>query len=237
MELQQTNMDSNRMAVMIVLGGVIAAVGVLLMGSLEKNRAGSQIAGLDTNGIDPSASAGNVRPVGEDDHVFGNKDAEVVIVEYSDFECPFCQRLHPTLTRIVEESEGEVAWVYRHFPITSIHSRALDASLASECIAEQAGNEAFWEFTRLLLADTQNLNEDFYLDEAKQFGILSKDFQACLDSRRHQGRVKADQENALAAGGSGTPFTVVINKKGEALSFAGALPYESVKQIVDAMGS
>jgi len=91
-------------------------------------------------------------PVLETDHVAGNPDAPITIIEYSDFQCPFCSRAHPTVARVVEESDGEINWVYRHFPLTNIHPAAYPASVASECVAELAGNDAFWVFTDTLFA-------------------------------------------------------------------------------------
>ena len=79
------------------------------------------------------------------DHYRGAKDAKIVLVEYSDFECPFCQRFHPTMTQILQDYPTDVAWVYRHYPL-SFHPSAQKAAEASECVAKLEGVEAFWEF-------------------------------------------------------------------------------------------
>lgn len=88
----------------------------------------------------------NLDPVSPDDHYFGSKDAEVVIVEYSDLECPYCAKFHDTLHQLVTDYNGKVAWVYRHLPLTQIHATAEDKALASECVAELGGNDAFWKY-------------------------------------------------------------------------------------------
>jgi len=94
---------------------------------------------------------GEVTPVEEGEHILGNPaNAQVTIIEYSDFECPFCARFHPTLKRIVSESNGNVAWVYRQFPLTQIHQNALERAIASECVAKIKGNDAFWKYADLL---------------------------------------------------------------------------------------
>ena len=172
--------------------------------------------------------------ISSDDRIRGNKDAPIVVVEYSDFECPFCSQLHPTLARVVEESEGEVAWVYRHLPLTAIHSRAQVAAVASECVAELGGNDAFWSYSDALFGNYRGLTSDFLQTSAVAIGIDSGTFDACLTSGKHDARVQADLQNANASGGTGTPFSIVINGKGEPFPFAGALPYEQIKAIVGA---
>ena len=106
--------------------------------------------GVDTStGVTPSSTI--PIPISGDDHIFGNKNADVIIVEYSDFECPFCQQFHPTLKQIVADYDGQVAWAYRHLPLESLgHVNAKPAAEASECVAELGGNDAFWQYTNLL---------------------------------------------------------------------------------------
>jgi protein-disulfide isomerase len=86
-----------------------------------------------------------IPPVSEADHMMGNSSAQVYLIEYSDLQCPYCQKFHPTATQIKEEYD-QLAWVYRHFPLDSIHPKARPAALASECVTELGGNEAFWKF-------------------------------------------------------------------------------------------
>jgi protein-disulfide isomerase len=88
-----------------------------------------------------------IRAVSAEDHVIGDLNtAELVIVEYSDLECPFCQRFHDTMHQVVKDTEGRVAWVYRHYPIPQLHPKAFQAAEASECAWEQEGNEGFWKY-------------------------------------------------------------------------------------------
>jgi predicted DsbA family dithiol-disulfide isomerase len=86
-------------------------------------------------------------PVTSDDHIFGNKDAEVTIVEYTDMECPFCARVHPTMKKLVEDYDGKVNWVVRHYPLDAIHENARLKAEAAECAWEQGGDEAFFKYT------------------------------------------------------------------------------------------
>jgi predicted DsbA family dithiol-disulfide isomerase len=93
------------------------------------------------------AYTGEIVTYEEGDHIIGNPNAPIVIVEYSDFQCPYCKIFHQTMKRIVAESDGSVAWVYRHWPI---QSSSFEKAVASECVASIKGNEAFWAYTDLL---------------------------------------------------------------------------------------
>ena len=91
------------------------------------------------------AAATSVKAPGEDDHYKGSLSAKITLIEYSDFECPFCERFHPTAQQAVDEYNGQVNWVYRHFPL-AFHSTAQKKAEGSECAAEQGGDKAFWAF-------------------------------------------------------------------------------------------
>lgn len=85
-------------------------------------------------------------PVTASDHIRGDINADVIIVEYSDLECPFCARFHPIIKDILEQYGTKVAWVYRHFPLDGIHANARAKAEASECVASLGGNDAFWKY-------------------------------------------------------------------------------------------
>ncbi len=87
----------------------------------------------------------NLEPLSDGDHVRGNQNARFALIEYSDFECPFCQRFHPTASQLIADMDN-VKWVYRHFPLDSIHPQARELAKASECAAKEGGEEAFWKF-------------------------------------------------------------------------------------------
>ncbi|MEX2369159.1 MAG: thioredoxin domain-containing protein [Candidatus Paceibacterota bacterium] len=112
----------------------------------------------DADGPDTDERSADVaiNLVDEDDHIRGNIDAEVVLVEYSDFFCPFCGQFHDTMKQIIDTYEADqVAWVYRHFPIPQLqgHEQAPLYAQASECIADLGGNDAFWSFSDSVFAD------------------------------------------------------------------------------------
>jgi protein-disulfide isomerase len=101
-----------------------------------------------TQGIEKLSNdqAAKLPKLKDQDHVRGKKDAEVLLIEYSDFQCPYCQRFHPTTLQILKDYSNEVGYVYRHFPLDQLHPYARPAAEASECIKEIGGEDAFWKF-------------------------------------------------------------------------------------------
>lgn len=180
----------------------------------------------------------DMRAVDANDHVRGNPEAPVKLVEYSDLECPFCQRFHDTMNQIMEEygKNGRVAWVYRHFPLDALHSKARKEAEAAECAGDLGGNTAFWDYIDIIFATTP-ANNRFDLtklpDVAAQIGLDRAAFQTCLDSGKFAGRVADDLKDAQAAGGTGTPYSIVIAANGDRFPVNGAQPYEEVKRIID----
>lgn len=183
-----------------------------------------------------------VRAVDAKDHIQGRPDAAVRVIEYSDFECPFCKSFHPTMQQIFDEygKDGKLAWVYRHFPLDSIHSKARKEAQASECAAELGGNEAFWNFVNNLfeIAPSNNrLDLALLPDIAKGLGIDRAKFETCLGGDERGGKyaahIEADLQNAMAAGGNGTPYTVIIAANGKTFPVNGAMPYSALKEIIE----
>lgn len=201
------------------------------------NSGGSDQAADTRSALPSSPSARNIRPIDASDHIKGNPNAPIKIVEFSDLECPFCARFHPTMTRLIEEYDGQVAWVYRHFPLDSIHSKARKEAEASECAAELGGNTAFWAYVdRLFEVTPSNNNLDLNLlpEIAKYIGLSEADFQTCLDSGKYAEHIEADLQDAVTSGGRGTPYSVMVVNGGEQyVPINGALPYETVKLLVD----
>jgi protein-disulfide isomerase len=208
----------------IVLGGVIIALAVYFS---IPHRPGT-IAGSG----DPAL----VRPVGSGDHILGNPSAKVMIVEYSDFDCGFCSGFHETLRQIIanEGTKGEVAWVFREFPLVEIHPNALSLARAAECVAEVAGNDAFWKFADALFAN-QPVAPTRYSELAKVAGVLDIDtFTACYINAAADARINADRQNALDTGASGTPYSLILVAGAAPVVMDGAYPYDAVKQLIDA---
>ncbi len=181
-----------------------------------------------------------MRPVSKDDHILGNPNATLIIVEYSDLECPFCKVFHNTMKQIMDvyAKDGKVAWVYRHFPIDQLHSKARKEAEATECANELGGVEKFWEFTDTIYTTTNSNNS---LDPAElpkiaqKIGLDVKAFNACLSSGKYASKVEADYQDAVKAGGQGTPNSIIVAKDGTKTVIQGAQSFESVKGIIDAL--
>jgi protein-disulfide isomerase len=159
--------------------------------------------------------------------------AKVVIVEYSDFQCPYCSRLQPTLQRVIDEYGDKVSWVFRQFPLPSPPQGAPSA-LASECAAEQG---KFWEYADKLFANQASLAADYYPKLATELGLDATKFNSCISSNKYSDAVTAMATNGDAAGVSGTPSSFIYKgtdmKSGQAVS--GALPYETFKAAIDSL--
>ena len=184
----------------------------------------------------PQADASGMAPVTEKDWVKGNRDAKISVVEYSDTECPFCKRHHPTMQQLVAEYDGKVNWVYRHFPLTQLHPKAPKEAEATECAGELGGNTAFWKYIDRLFEITPANNglDPAELPKIAQYvGLDVKKFEACLNSGKYAQHVTDDENDAVAAGGRGTPYSVILGAQGQKVPIPGALPYASVKQLID----
>lgn len=225
-------------AAVIIAGGLIAAAIFLGTSSdraevkntatkpANEGQAAAPKAAAKPN--EPEKVASKIREVGKNDHIRGAKDAKVTVIEYSDLECPFCKRFHPTMQQIVDEYPDDVRWVYRHFPLSS-HPQAEKGAQATECAGEQG---KFWEMTDTIFDDGLQLSN--IENTAKKAGVSDiKQFSNCLDSGKFADKVASDLADAGAAGGRGTPYSVVIAPGGDQFPINGAQPYASVKQIVD----
>lgn len=188
-----------------------------------------------------SDTIGGIRPVNESDHIRGNIDAPIVIIEYSDLECPFCKQFHNSMKEIYNfyGQTGEIAWVFRHFPIDSLHKKARIEAHATECAAELGGNNAFWSMLDRIYSET-NSNDSLDLarlpDFAENIGLNREGFITCMDSNRHLDKIQADYNNAIESGGQGTPFPVVINQNtGTTIALPGAVPTSQIEETIDSV--
>jgi protein-disulfide isomerase len=217
--------------VAIILAGALIGVGFYL----SKRPTDVKVFSSDSNVV----KGINIRPVTEEDYILGNPNAPVVIVEYSDTECPYCKTFHNTMHRLINEygKDGKLAWVYRQFPIDSLHSKARKESEATECAGELGGSEQFWNFLDEIFNRTSSNNS---LDPAElpkiaeDIGLDVEKFNSCLSSGRLSQKVQSDWDDAITAGAGGTPYNILITRKGDRVAIEGARPYDMMKTIIDA---
>ncbi len=185
----------------------------------------------DTVNTNVAKAAGTVDPESLS-NLKGSGD--ITIIEYSDIECPFCKMFHTTMIEVMPEYEGKVAWAYKHLPLKSLHQNAEIEAIASECAAEQG---KFWEYLDTLYETTTSndgLAEEEMYNIATNLGLDRTKFDDCLESEKYLDRVTNDSKEAQSLGGTGTPFSVIIDSKGNVLdTVSGALPADSIKQVLD----
>lgn len=220
-----------------VVGLLWQKVSSLEGGKITQKAQPSDVAPPPTNGKLSEDQVKKIPEVTAEDHIKGSLEAKVFLIEYSDLECPFCARFHPTAQQAVDEYGGQVAWVYRHFPLDTLHPKARPAAEASECVAELGGEDAFWVFTDAIFADQTTALSDL-AGTASKAGAGGSGFQACFDGGKYKDHIEDDYQAGLVAGVTGTPGNFIVNDKGEAWIIPGAVPYDILKQAIDeALGS
>ncbi len=171
-----------------------------------------------------------VPPVVDEDWKRGADNPAVTVVEYSDIDCPYCQQFHPTLERLIAEYPDTVQWVYRHYPLDSLHPNARGKAEASECVGELGGQDAFWAFiNELYNGSTQSLSQI-----AVSAGVSQSAFDTCVSERRHADKVEQHVQDAFAAGGQGTPYSIFM-VNGEKIPLSGAASYTQLQQFIESV--
>lgn len=201
-----------------IIGGAIIVAGLLIVFGIFATQGNSTgTPNGDTDAVGATAEI-PVAEVTSDDHIVGSPNAEVALIEYSDTECPFCQQFHANVRGVIDNYDAdEVAWVYRHFPLAQLHPKAVTEAHALECVAALGGNDAFWTFTNRLYEITPSNNQldlSVLPDLAVEAGISRSEFTACQESDQYADLVQADYDEAVAAGGRGTPYSVIVADNG-----------------------
>lgn len=226
----------------IVIAGALIAGAVYL--SAGKSTSNPPVAGNNSAAANqqlPQEDPGSLdqmAPISAGDHIRGNPNAPVKIVEYSDTECPFCKRFHDTMKQVMDEygKSGKVAWVYRQFPLTQLHSKAVKEAEATECAGELGGQDKFWAYLDRLFEVTPSNNglDPMELHNIAAYVELDMTlFNTCLNSGKYAQHIQEDTQDATAAGGNGTPWSIIVAKSGKKYPLSGAQPYASVKQLIE----
>lgn len=180
-----------------------------------------------------SIKPNNGQKLQDGDHVRGAKNPEVLMISYSDYECPFCARFHPTALQALDEYKDKLAFVYRHFPLDSIHPNARPAAVASECIAQLGGVEAFWKFTDYIFENQTTSLTDLSKTAVEASQINKSAFDNCFKDNKTADKVESDYQSGVGAGVTGTPGNFIVNSKGEVWQLPGAVPYATLKQTIE----
>jgi protein-disulfide isomerase len=221
----------------IIVGAVIIAVAIFLTFGKTPNTANTTT--KQATNEQPTSVPVEVARLRSDDYIRGDKNAEVLIIEYSDSDCPYCQQFHSTLEQVTENYDGKVAWVYRFYPLTSLHPNAYTEALALSCVNELGGNDTFWKYLDTVISVT--LSPDAKSNEAlitfaSQNGINAATFKTCLQNEKSTEKIDADIAEAKKIGARGTPFSIAVNQKtGKQVIIPGAVPVEYLKQVVDSL--
>ena len=164
----------------------------------------------------------------DDDPVMGKENAPLTIIEFSDFQCPFCSRFKSdTLSQIKSQyvDTGKVKFIYRDFPLTSIHPMAQKSAEAAECADDQG---KFWEYHDVIFEKQASLSLNNLKQWASELGLNTNDFNKCLDSGKYESEVSKDASDAQRAGGQGTPFFIVGNQP-----VSGAQPFSAFQAAIE----
>lgn len=213
----------------IVIAGALVAAAVFFGAGT-----GSGTVGTNQPAQPTGPTKADVVAVSPSDHILGNPDAPIKIIEYTDLECPFCKRFHSTMQQIVTEFDGEVAWVIRNFPLEQLHPNAPALAEVAECIASTAGNDAYWKFLDEIIT-VAPLNTPFpmaQLDASITKVATLGPVKACVTAGTHKAKIQKETSDAVASGGNGTPHNILLDKKGNPTLIAGAQPVEVVRAAV-----
>lgn len=162
----------------------------------------------------------------DDDPILGPADAPITIIEFSDYECPFCKKWHNETWPLIQQNYGDkVRLVYRDFPLTGLHANALAAAEAANCAGAQ---NKYWDFNNTLFSSNERLSRTMFENVASGLGLDMATFKQCLDNNPYQQEVQADYQYAENLGVSSTP-TFFVN----GLALIGAQPYEVFAQLID----
>lgn len=235
-------MENNKFVIPVA----IVLAGALVAGALYFSKNPSSNANYNAK-ADQSATNTKpkdivIKPVSADDHILGKVGAKLTVIEYSDTECPYCKLFHGTMRKIMSDygKSGDVAWVYRHFPIVGLHSKAPKEAQATECAAEQGGNDKFWAYVNKiydLTPSNDGLDPLKLYEIANSIGLDSAKFTTCLESGKYAAKVQADYDSLYNSGinpqNIGTPYNIIVTSDGQKYSIPGALPYADMKTQID----
>jgi protein-disulfide isomerase len=222
----------------IVIAGLFVGAGLYFGGGSTSQEIAQQVVPVP-GGVAAAEAVGTtdkVSPVDENDHIKGSLSAQIKVIEYSDFDCPFCSRFHDVMNSVVA-SDDDVAWIYRQFPLEQLHPNAPAVAIASECVTKFAGNEGFWAFSDAYFKargeGDKTAHAELIPNLVAQVGVDSGQFTECFEGGEFDSEVEDDLNNAVETGGRGTPWSIIVGPTGKTYPVNGALPQAAVEQLIE----
>ena len=213
-------------AIVSLAGFVIMTVAYFQKSRAINNAASDNIKNDNSKSAPVGTISGADLKVNDKDNIRGNKKAPITIIEYSDFQCPYCARFHKTMLQVMADYKDKVRWVFRSLPLESIHTYAKKAALAAECAGEQG---KFWEYADALYANQPKFSADYFGQLAGDMKLDTKKFNSCLSSGKYLKKIETEMAEAKSLGLTGTPASFI-----NGVAVKGAYPYEQLKPTIDA---
>lgn len=235
MEPSPTQSNSPTVPIAIIVGFAMIAIAIFFT-SNSSNEPTKAVTPSPQASEEDTVSSSGPRLVDDTDYIRGNPNAPILLIEYSDYDCPFCKQFHDTMNQIMDEFgvDGRVAWVYRQFPLEQLHPNAPRISEAALCVGEIGGNTAFWQFTDLIFEQRElkaQTNMVKLPDYAERVGVDRSAYTTCMQGRQMQESVTSSLKDGFDTGIRGTPYTFVVAGNQQAV-INGARSYETVRGIV-----
>ena len=212
--------------ILLVFIGFVASVAVIYTKNIntdDQTANTSDVVNTEQTQEAPRSVWEIIEPASEKDHILGNPGAKLTLVGYFDINCGHCIDFHKTSHQLIEKygKTGELRWIPRHFPLNPVSQKE---AIASECAAKLRDNATFWSYLDALM---ENL--------AAKLEINRSDFKNCLEDPSNLEKVNKTRQEAISLGAKGTPFAILVNSQGKAAMIPGALPFEEMEKLIEAM--
>lgn len=235
MEPSPTQSNSPAVPIAIIVGFAMIAIAIFFT-SNSSNQQTQGVVNTPQASEEEVVSSSGPRPVDDTDYIRGNPNAPILLIEYSDYDCPFCKQFHDTMNQIMDEFgvDGRVAWVYRQFPLEQLHPNSPRISEAALCVGDIGGSTAFWQFSDLVFEQRELESQTNMVklpDYAERVGVDRSEYTTCMQGGRMQQAVTDSLKDGFDAGIRGTPYTFVVAGNQQAV-INGARSYEAVRGIV-----
>ncbi len=223
----------------IIFAITLVLVGIVIAGGILVDHRKSYVA--DTSGAEVVKYV--INPVTDDDHILGSPNADVILVEYSDFRCSYCREFHLTMKQLINEygKTGNFAWVYRHFPredaLQNTNSLSITAAIASECVSDLGGEKKFWDYISKINEDLQITYDKADLENAAiELEIDKEEYIECLISGKFNEKIQKSIDDGLMIYNNdssfGTPYSIILTNTGKQIEIVGAQDYHYIKEII-----